>query len=851
MQPGDVALELLLARTLGRGADDDAGVLGRDPLEDRLEPGALGVGQLAADAGHPAVGHVDQVAAGQADLAGEPRALVADRVLGDLHEDRLAGLERLLDRGGRALEAARVVVDLAGVEHGVAALADVDERRLHARQHVLHLAEVDVAGVRRRAGLGDVVLDQDVVLEHGDLGAVAGLAHDHDPVDGLAAGEELGLGEDRRAAPALLAALAATLPLGLEAGRAGQAANLVVAAEDWPRGADADDGVRRVVRGRLGALAGSAAAAATATAGAAATVALGLVVLGVGVLSGLGGRRPRPRRSARPVGVVGAATAAAATATTTAAAGSGPVEPSSSAVLLVDVLGRQRRPRRRARPRRSRRPAARRPARRRSARRRRRAAALRSPEPAGVDRRRRAESRRPARAPGTATDRRQARPSRRRRRPAPSADSSTGGANCTAVLRRRRLRGAAGSRDLGDLGDLGDVGGGCRRPARRPRRRSAAAAAALAGLARRTRALGRRCGRLGSGAAAAGASASAASAGAVRRRRSGRRVRAPRRGAGCPRRRSQRRRVDAGRSLGGAARRPAPGAVARRRRGAVPRGGRSGRWAWCRRCGGCSSLPPVGSVSSIRTVLPSGSRARAVTRPLRSHVVVGCCRPDRRVGDRRRRSRVMRCRRRYGGRGGRVGHRLTVRRERVGDLAVVVEQPLRQPGHPSGGCRRREVGHLTKSGQDVVGSYGRVLSCRTTMSKYRTRGSSSPLIAPARRRRPTADTVDDDHGTRASSWRRPSLSTRSTGTDSSARKALDAPLRPASATPSAARSARARPRSGRAASRRGPRPPRGRRARAAATRRAPCARRPGRSRSATAISRYSASLAAPVGAAPA
>ena len=177
---------------------------------------------------------------------------MADRVLGDLDHDRLAGLERLLDAVGAPLDAAGVVVDLAGVEHRVAALADVDERRLHRRQDVLDLAEVDVAGVRGGAGLGHVVLDQDVVLEHRDLRAVAGLAHDHHPVDGLAAGQELGLGEDRRAALALLATVAAALALGLEPGRAGQAAHTLVvsggAATGLARAADPYDGVGRVVR---------------------------------------------------------------------------------------------------------------------------------------------------------------------------------------------------------------------------------------------------------------------------------------------------------------------------------------------------------------------------------------------------------------------------------------------------------------------------------------------------------------------------------------------------------------------------------------------------------------------------
>jgi hypothetical protein len=76
---------------LGRGADDDAGGVGNELLEQRLEPVALGVGQLAGDPGGGAVGHVDEEPAGQADLTGQPGALVADRVLGDLDQHGLAG----------------------------------------------------------------------------------------------------------------------------------------------------------------------------------------------------------------------------------------------------------------------------------------------------------------------------------------------------------------------------------------------------------------------------------------------------------------------------------------------------------------------------------------------------------------------------------------------------------------------------------------------------------------------------------------------------------------------------------------------------------------------------------------
>src|SRR5690606_22478992 len=138
-----------------------------------------------------------------------------------------AGLEGVLDALGLARGQARgVPVDLAGVEHGVAALADVDERRLHAGQDVLDPADVDVAHHRALGRAGDVVLHRHAVREVGDLGPVPEPAHDHDAVDALAAGEELGLGDDRAAATGL-AALTAPLALGLQAGGAFDRGHLV------------------------------------------------------------------------------------------------------------------------------------------------------------------------------------------------------------------------------------------------------------------------------------------------------------------------------------------------------------------------------------------------------------------------------------------------------------------------------------------------------------------------------------------------------------------------------------------------------------------------------------------------
>src|SRR5699024_6431859 len=80
---------------------------------------------------------------------------------------------------------------------------------------------------------GDEVLDEDLVLEHADLGhdplAVDArfLAHHHDAVHGLAPGEELGLGQDRLTAAARLPAVPATLSLGLQPSRTGDALHLV------------------------------------------------------------------------------------------------------------------------------------------------------------------------------------------------------------------------------------------------------------------------------------------------------------------------------------------------------------------------------------------------------------------------------------------------------------------------------------------------------------------------------------------------------------------------------------------------------------------------------------------------
>ena len=100
----DLAAEVLLGDALRDRADDDAaGILGQQ-LGDHLPE----LGPLLAALDLPAhpdlggVGHVDQEAAGEGDLRGDPAALGADRLLGHLDREGLALLEDVLDVGQRA-----------------------------------------------------------------------------------------------------------------------------------------------------------------------------------------------------------------------------------------------------------------------------------------------------------------------------------------------------------------------------------------------------------------------------------------------------------------------------------------------------------------------------------------------------------------------------------------------------------------------------------------------------------------------------------------------------------------------------------------------------------------------------
>src|SRR4029079_6910994 len=100
-QVDQVALQLLAVAVLPGRADDEAQARGRLQVAHDVAQAAarLLVGDLARDADAVEPGHQDQVAAGDADVGREGRALGADALLDDLDEHLVAAAEDLLDRG--------------------------------------------------------------------------------------------------------------------------------------------------------------------------------------------------------------------------------------------------------------------------------------------------------------------------------------------------------------------------------------------------------------------------------------------------------------------------------------------------------------------------------------------------------------------------------------------------------------------------------------------------------------------------------------------------------------------------------------------------------------------------------
>ena len=217
-QTVNIMSQLLFRSTLRRGTNNHASTLGQLVLQNLLQTSTLSVGQLAGNTGHRTTRHVHQEATGQGNLAGQAGTLVTNRVLGDLHQNRIAGLQGVLNLAGCTVQAGDIPVDLARVQHSVTAASNVNECSFHGRQNVLYLTQVHVANQGILLGLGHEVLSQHAILEHANLDTTVLLANQHLTVHGLAAGQELGFGHDVPAATQGTG-LAAAHALRLQAGR--------------------------------------------------------------------------------------------------------------------------------------------------------------------------------------------------------------------------------------------------------------------------------------------------------------------------------------------------------------------------------------------------------------------------------------------------------------------------------------------------------------------------------------------------------------------------------------------------------------------------------------------------------
>ena len=182
-QINHVGAQRLRRRILRRGAHDEStAVLRSDsPVNHSAEALALSfILDARRHADSPALGHEHQVSGGQSDVGGQPGTLGSQRILDDLHQNFIAfGDQRTDIFGVRRLDAGIGMPGIKyvrGVQERGALQADIDEGRLHARQHPGNPAFVDVADQSTAAGPLQKHLLQHAVFDDGRARLV-GTAH--------------------------------------------------------------------------------------------------------------------------------------------------------------------------------------------------------------------------------------------------------------------------------------------------------------------------------------------------------------------------------------------------------------------------------------------------------------------------------------------------------------------------------------------------------------------------------------------------------------------------------------------------------------------------------------------------
>ena len=111
---------------------------------------------------------IDQHAASDADLRRQARTLAADRILDDLHQQRLAFVNQALDRQRLFRRDLAKLPDIGHMQKRRALKPDVDKRRLHSGQHAHDFSQVDVADDATRRAALDVQLLDDAGEQNGN-----------------------------------------------------------------------------------------------------------------------------------------------------------------------------------------------------------------------------------------------------------------------------------------------------------------------------------------------------------------------------------------------------------------------------------------------------------------------------------------------------------------------------------------------------------------------------------------------------------------------------------------------------------------------------------------------------------
>ena len=171
-QKGHVLEQRLLADSLRRRAGNEAAIafMALDiALQDLAQTTAL---LLALDfLRHPGVRqrrHADQIARGDGDIGGQTRTLAAERILDHLHHQPVALMDQFVDL--ITTQFALRTDDIGGMQEGGPLQTDVNEGRLHPRQHPAYPAFVDIAHQSATLGAFDDDLLHHAVFDHGNPG---------------------------------------------------------------------------------------------------------------------------------------------------------------------------------------------------------------------------------------------------------------------------------------------------------------------------------------------------------------------------------------------------------------------------------------------------------------------------------------------------------------------------------------------------------------------------------------------------------------------------------------------------------------------------------------------------------